>query len=196
MLHLSGELGLGKAALIQAIAGLWPWGRGEIALPEQALVAVVPHQLHLTEGSLRAVLDTELGAADRACWRDALRRYGLSGLAPPARREPATGTRNWRLGDRQRLALARAELDAPDILLLDEATSALETEAALELIDDSCAPRRPGRDHPRLRPERRLRRGRDASPGDEARRRRRAHGRRGAAAPRGRADWTSRGPPP
>jgi putative ATP-binding cassette transporter len=23
---LSGELGLGKAALIQAIAGLWPWG--------------------------------------------------------------------------------------------------------------------------------------------------------------------------
>ena len=34
-LHLSGELGLGKAALIQAIAGLWPWGRGRVALPPE-----------------------------------------------------------------------------------------------------------------------------------------------------------------
>ncbi len=37
-------------------------------------------------------------------------------------------------GDRQRLALARAELAQPDILVLDEATSGLETEAALDLL--------------------------------------------------------------
>lgn len=131
-LHLSGELGLGKAALIQAIAGLWPWGRGEIALPQGALVTVVPHTLHLSEGSLRAVLDTSLEQPSERLV-DALRRYGLSSFA-----SQLDETRDWdkelATGDRQRLALARAELDEPNVILLDEATSALETDAALELI--------------------------------------------------------------
>lgn len=131
-LHLSGELGLGKAALIQAIAGLWPWGRGEIALPEGALVTVVPQQLHLSEGTLRAVLDTTLAQpVERLA--EALRRYGLSGLV--ARLDEI---RDWdkelAAGDRQRLALARAGLEKPDIILLDEATSALETDAALDCL--------------------------------------------------------------
>ncbi|POR47398.1 putative ATP-binding cassette transporter [Bosea psychrotolerans] len=139
MLHLSGELGLGKAALIQAIAGLWPWGRGEIALPREALVTVVPQKLHLTEGSLRAVLDTGLTRPSEPLV-EALRRYSLSALAPRL-----DEIRDWdkelATGDRQRLALARAELEAPDIILLDEATSALETEMALELIEQLRAAR-------------------------------------------------------
>jgi putative ATP-binding cassette transporter len=138
-LHLSGELGLGKAALIQAIAGLWPWGRGEIALPREALVTVVPQKLHLTEGSLRAVLDTGLTRPSEPLV-EALRRYGLSALAPRL-----DEIRDWdkelATGDRQRLALARAELEAPDIILLDEATSALETDMALELIAELRAAR-------------------------------------------------------
>lgn len=138
-LHLSGELGLGKAALIQAIAGLWPWGRGEIALPREALVTVVPQKLHLTEGSLRAVLDTGLTRPSEPLL-EALRRYGLSALAPRL-----DEVRDWdkelATGDRQRLALARAELEAPDIILLDEATSALETDMALELIEELRAAR-------------------------------------------------------
>ncbi|MFN3671558.1 MAG: ABC transporter ATP-binding protein/permease [Bosea sp. (in: a-proteobacteria)] len=132
LLHLSGELGLGKAALIQAIAGLWPWGRGEIALPRQASLCVVPHQLHLTEGSLRAALDTE-PPSPTATLADALRRYGLSSFAARLD-ERWDWDKELALADRQRLALARAELTRPDILLLDEATSALETETALELI--------------------------------------------------------------
>lgn len=139
MLHLSGELGLGKAALIQAVAGLWPWGRGAIALPEDALVAVVPQKLHLSEGTLRDVLDTGSQRKD-ALLVDALRRYGLSGLAPQI-----DEIRDWdkelATGDRQRLALARAELDAPDVVLLDEATSALETDAALDLLGELKAAR-------------------------------------------------------
>ncbi len=138
-LHLSGELGLGKAALIQAVAGLWPWGRGEIALPADALVAVVPQKLHLSDGTLRAVLDaTTEHPQERIA--EALRRYGLSGLAPRL-----DEIRDWdkelATGDRQRLALARAELDLPDVILLDEATSALETDVALELLDQLRAAR-------------------------------------------------------
>ncbi len=138
-LHLSGELGLGKAALIQAIAGLWPWGRGEIALPREALVTVVPQKLHLTEGSLRAVLDTGLTRPSEPLL-EALRRYGLSALAPRLD-EISDWDKELATGDRQRLALARAELEAPDIILLDEATSALETDMALELIGELRAAR-------------------------------------------------------
>lgn len=131
-LHVSGELGHGKAALIQAIAGLWPWGRGAVILPAEAKVAVLPQKLHLSEGSLRAALDPAGDhSADEA--EDALRRYGLSGLVPQMEM-PRDWDKALTTGDRQRLALARAELADPDILVLDEATSGLETEAALELL--------------------------------------------------------------
>lgn len=138
-LHVSGELGLGKAALIQAVAGLWPWGRGEIALPEDAQVIVVPHTLHLTEGSLRAVLDTA-HALPTERLTDALRRYGLSSLVQRLD-EHGDWDKALATGDRQRMALARAELGAPDVLLLDEATSALEVDAALDLIAELRAAR-------------------------------------------------------
>lgn len=138
-LHVSGELGLGKAALIQAVAGLWPWGRGEITLPAQAQVTVVPHSLHLSEGSLRAILDTAQSLPTEQL-ADALRRYGLSSLAQRLD-EHNDWDKALATGDRQRLALARAELEAPDVLLLDEATSALEVDAALDLIAELRAAR-------------------------------------------------------
>ncbi|WP_181832785.1 ABC transporter ATP-binding protein/permease [Bosea caraganae] len=138
-LHVSGELGLGKAALIQAVAGLWPWGRGEIALPAASQVTIVPHTLHLTEGSLRAVLDTAQPLPTERL-TDALRRYGLSSLAQRLD-EHNDWDKALATGDRQRLALARAELEAPDVLLLDEATSALEVDAALDLIAELRAAR-------------------------------------------------------
>ena len=131
-LHVAGELGHGKAALIQAVAGLWPWGHGAVALPDGARIAVLPQHLHLSEGSLRAALDPIGGHSDDEA--DAvLRHYGLSGLV-----SQIDLARDWdkalTTGDRQRLALARAELAKPDILVLDEATSGLEIEAALELL--------------------------------------------------------------
>lgn len=138
-LHVSGELGLGKAALIQAVAGLWPWGRGAIRLPPGAFVTAVPQKLHLSEGSLRALLDTGRAVPQEQI-EGALRRYGLSGLAPLL-----DESRDWdkelATGDRQRLALARAELEKPDVVLLDEATSAFDTDAALELLAELRAAR-------------------------------------------------------
>ncbi|HEY5797941.1 MAG TPA: SbmA/BacA-like family transporter [Bosea sp. (in: a-proteobacteria)] len=138
-LHVSGELGLGKAALIQAIAGLWPWGRGAIALPPGAFVTAVPQKLHLSEGTLRAVLETG-GTVPQEQMESALRRYGLWSLAPLL-----DESRDWdkelATGDRQRLALARAELETPDIILLDEATSAFDTDAALDLLTELRAAR-------------------------------------------------------
>ncbi|MDU0343402.1 ABC transporter ATP-binding protein/permease [Bosea rubneri] len=131
-LHVAGELGHGKAALIQAVAGLWPWGRGSVALPAEARLAVLPQKLHLSEGSLRAALDPAGDHSVEAA-KEALRSYGLAGLVPQMD-QPRDWDKALTTGDRQRLALARAELANPDILVLDEATSGLETEAALELL--------------------------------------------------------------
>ncbi len=131
-LHLAGEMGHAKSALIQAVAGLWPFGGGRILLPAQARIAVLPQKLHLSDGPLRAALDPT--GSHEACAAEAvLRRYGLSGLVPQLDL-PRDWDKALTIGDRQRLALARAELLAPDILLLDEATSGLETEAAGELL--------------------------------------------------------------
>lgn len=138
-LHVSGELGLGKAALIQAVAGLWPWGRGAILLPPGAFVTAVPQKLHLSEGSLRAILETGW-AMPAEQLESALRRYGLSSLAPLLD-EGRDWDKELATGDRQRLALARAELEKPDVILLDEATSAFDTDAALELLTELRAAR-------------------------------------------------------
>lgn len=131
--HVSGDLGLGKAALVQALAGLWPWGSGAITLPQGAVVAVVPQRLHLTEGTLRAVLDTRHGHTDEHL-AEALRSCGLSGLVQRLDEE-ADWDKELANGDRQRLAFARLALTPADVVVLDEATSALDGDAGLALLE-------------------------------------------------------------
>lgn len=131
-LHVVGDAGFAKNTLLQAIAGLWQQGEGMIALPRGARVAVVPQHLQLPRTSLRHLLqgDRPRPAPDVAA---ALRRYGLATLT-----SRLDGEDDWNRaltrGDRQRLALARAELGGCEVVLLDEATNALEAEAALDLL--------------------------------------------------------------
>jgi putative ATP-binding cassette transporter len=131
-LHVLGDAGFAKNALLQAIAGLWQQGEGTIALPRGARVASVPQHLQMPRISLRHLLqgDRPRPAPEIAA---ALRRYGLSTLT-----SRLDGEDDWdkvlTRGERQRLALARAELACPKVVLLDEATSALEIDAALELL--------------------------------------------------------------
>jgi vitamin B12/bleomycin/antimicrobial peptide transport system ATP-binding/permease protein len=51
-----GEPGAGKTLLFQAIAGLWPWGSGKVALPASNGVTFVPRQPYVPLGTLRAAL--------------------------------------------------------------------------------------------------------------------------------------------
>jgi putative ATP-binding cassette transporter len=131
-LHIVGDAGFAKNALLQAIAGLWQQGEGTITLPRGARVATVPQHLQLPRISLRHLLqsDRPRPAPEIAA---ALRRYGLSTLT-----SRLDGEEDWNKaltrGERQRLALARAELGQHEVILLDEATSALEAEAALDLL--------------------------------------------------------------
>src|SRR5882724_9827791 len=131
---LAGPSGAGKSTLIRAIAGIWPFGRGEIRVPRGARLLVLPQKPYLPIGSLRDVVSypRPAGGVDDALLREALEAVGLPGLAG---RLDEDG--HWALqlspGEQQRIAFARVLIQKPDWLFLDEATSAVDeaTEARL-----------------------------------------------------------------
>lgn len=137
---VKGESGTGKSTLIRAMAGLWPWGSGEILRPKGATMAFMPQRPYIPLGTLRHALTypaLDLKVADDKL-KDALRRCGLSHFIPQLDSEE-----NWDSilsgGERQRLAFARLLINPPDIVIMDEATSALDEVSQsrmMELIRD------------------------------------------------------------
>jgi putative ATP-binding cassette transporter len=131
---LGGASGSGKSTLVRAIAGIWPFGRGEIHVPQGARVLFLPQRPYLPLGALRNVViyPTPAGGVDDKTLREALEAVGLAELG--GRLDEAA---HWALqlspGEQQRIAFARALVQKPDWLFLDEASSALDeaTEARL-----------------------------------------------------------------
>ncbi len=131
---LTGPSGAGKSTLFRAIAGIWPFGTGCIAIPANAGLMMLPQRPYFPVGSLKAaiVYPAEADAFDQDRVRDALTSVGLPQLASRLEEE-AHWNRMLSLGEQQRLGLARALLHAPQYLFLDEATASLDedSEAAL-----------------------------------------------------------------
>src|SRR5947199_1896591 len=50
---VTGESGTGKSTLVRAIAGLWPWGEGEITLKRGAKMFLMPQKPYIPLGTLR-----------------------------------------------------------------------------------------------------------------------------------------------
>jgi vitamin B12/bleomycin/antimicrobial peptide transport system ATP-binding/permease protein len=131
---LGGASGSGKSTLLRAIAGIWPFGRGEIRASRKARVLFLPQRPYLPIGTLRSVVSYPMPSdgVDDATLREALDAVGLPDLA--GRLDEAG---HWALqlspGEQQRIAFARALVQKPDWLFLDEATSAVDeaTEARL-----------------------------------------------------------------
>ena len=131
---ISGPSGTGKSTLFRAIAGIWPFCRGEIRLPRDGRVLFLPQKPYLPIGTLREVVSyptPPAGVADGAL-REALQVVGLPELAARLD-ETAHWAQALSPGEQQRIAFARALVQKPDWLFLDEATSAVdeETEARL-----------------------------------------------------------------
>jgi len=125
-----GEPGAGKTLLFQAIAGLWPWGSGKVALPASNGVTFVPRQPYVPLGTLRAALaypspedtykDEELVVV--------LRQTGLERLSSSLNRD-ARWDKELADEEQQRLALARILLHKPRWVVIDEALDALDDDA-------------------------------------------------------------------
>jgi putative ATP-binding cassette transporter len=131
---LGGPSGSGKSTLLRAIAGIWPFGSGEIVGPDNGHRLFLPQKPYLPIGTLREVVSypTPAGGVDDPTLREAVAAVGLSSLA--GRLDEAA---HWALqlspGEQQRIAFARALVQKPDWLFLDEATSAVDEASEVRL---------------------------------------------------------------
>jgi len=140
---LTGPSGAGKSTLFRAIGGLWPFGSGQIRIPEDARVMILPQRPYFPVGPLAAAIayPAEPDAFAPARLAEVLRSVGLPALIARLD-EDAHWNRILSLGEQQRLGVARALLQQPDFLFLDEATASLDeaSEAALyKLLQEQLA---------------------------------------------------------
>jgi ATP-binding cassette subfamily B protein len=156
---LVGQTGAGKSTIVKLIARFYDVTSGAVLVDGVDVrsydlteyhhrLGVVPQEAYLFSGTVADAIayarpsasDEEIEAAARAVGAHDM----ITALPGGYEHEVGERGRSLSAGQRQLIALARAELADPDILLLDEATAALDlaSEAAVNEATDRVAARR------------------------------------------------------
>ncbi|MGV9315262.1 ABC transporter ATP-binding protein [Streptomyces sp. NPDC003691] len=154
-----GETGAGKSTLVKLVARFYDPTQGRVTADGVDLrrldmtayrrrLGVVPQEAYLFAGTVRDAIAYGRPGASDAEVEAAARAVGAHEMIATLEGGYLHGVtergRNLSAGQRQLIALARAELVDPDILLLDEATAALDlaTEAQVNQATDRLTGRR------------------------------------------------------
>jgi ATP-binding cassette subfamily B protein len=147
---LVGQTGAGKSTVVKLIARFYDPTAGSVRADDTDLreldlagyrqhLGFVPQEPYLSPGSIRDAIAYGRPSASDAEVEQAARRVGAHDMIARLRggylHQVGERGRNLSAGQRQLIALARAELVDPDILLLDEATAALDLASEAAVTD-------------------------------------------------------------
>ena len=131
---INGDPGSNRHLLFNAMAGHWPWGKGEIGLPQADTVMFMSPNGYIANAALQEVLtyplSPELFSKEELV--SALERAGLARLKPIL-----DTTARWDkvldFDDQMKLRFANCLLQKPDFIVFDDVLEGLEAETQVRL---------------------------------------------------------------
>lgn len=124
---LKGPSGSGKSTLLRLLAGLWPYGEGEIHLPSSQNSLFIPQKPYMPIGTLKEAALYPRGEGKEEELKKLMETCGLASWAVHLEDE-GDWSHILSLGEQQKLAFVRIFLTRPRWVFLDEATSAMDEE--------------------------------------------------------------------
>lgn len=129
---LVGDNGSGKSVLLKCLCGILPWERGAIRIQGKEM-----HPGKGTPPLLGLVIEHPGFIGSMSGWRNLKYLAGIRGIAGDAQikasleqvgllHEAKKPVKKYSLGMRQKLAIAQALMEAPDIYLMDEPFNGLD----------------------------------------------------------------------
>lgn len=145
-----GESGSGKSTVVDIIMGLLKPKTGEIYIDKQILnahhlknfrqkIGYIPQQIYLFNDSIAKNIafsdNVDEKLLDKVIKQANLQTF-IKGLKEGVNAKVGDGGSHLSVGQKQRIAIARALYAQPEILVLDEATSALDSQSEAKIMNE------------------------------------------------------------